>query len=177
MAQARFFFLLLLHLMFIHIFALEMNIKDAIKQQNFESEHHKVLVNLMYTHSWLTSLQQEIMKTQGLSIQQYNVLRILRGQHGKAISVNEISDRMIDKMSNCSRLVDKLKLKNWVQRKICPNDRRQVDIIITQSGLEILELLDAELQKVFDRLQSLSSNEAMQLNGLLDKLRTEPKSK
>lgn len=120
----------------------------------------------------LSSKFREFFKEYGITIQQYNILRILRGQYPKPATINMLIGRMIDKMSNASRLVDKLLAKKLVVRNICKNDRRKVDVLITQKGLEILSLIDdrTEFRKIL--VSSLNTAEAKKLNQLLDKTRT-----
>ncbi|NHE57663.1 MarR family winged helix-turn-helix transcriptional regulator [Cyclobacterium plantarum] len=148
-----------------------MKIEEEIRQKPFKDVYTKAMVNLLYTHSYLVSRQSRLFKPYGLSPEQYNVLRILRGKHPDPTTVSSIQDRMLNKMSNASRLVEKLKQKGMVERKECAEDRRQVDITITDKGLETLSRLENEV-KLFnkDSIQ-LSEEEAIQLNGLLDKLR------
>ncbi|MEA5459775.1 MarR family transcriptional regulator [Arcicella sp. LKC2W] len=148
-----------------------MSIEKDIQQNSFKSTYSKAVINIFYTNNWLTSLQMEIFKPFDLTPQQYNVLRILRGQYPEPITVIAIIERMLDKMSNASRLVDKLLAKELVIRKICPNDRRAVDVIITQKGLDLLAELDVLQQKWEQQLHGLSECEANQLSFLLDKLR------
>src|SRR3989338_6623200 len=116
-----------------------MKIGDAIKQKEFKSEFQKLFINIIYTANWLNNESIKTLKPFGISPQQYNVLRILKGQHPNAITVNNIIDRMLDKSSNASRLVDKLKQKGLVERDVCNNDRRQVDIKITKKGIALIE--------------------------------------
>ncbi|MAC95892.1 MAG: MarR family transcriptional regulator [Flavobacteriales bacterium] len=148
-----------------------MRLEDEIKQQKFESEIQKLMINQLFTGKWVNDLISKYLKPHGLTTQQYNVLRILRGQHPKSISVNSIAVRMIDKMSNVSRLIDKLKDKGHVNRNINPDDRRQVDIEITDSGLKLLEELDEVQKQIKSHFNTLTEKEAKQLNDLLDKLR------
>jgi MarR family transcriptional regulator, 2-MHQ and catechol-resistance regulon repressor len=148
-----------------------MSIENDIQQKTFKNPYQKVIINLMYTHSWLTGHQAKRLKPFGLTVQQYNVLRILRGQHPRPATVNLIIERMIDKMSNASRLVDKLLAKKLVERRVCPQDRRAVDVLITEEGLNLLakiDVLQAEWEKTFS---GLSPDEALQLSDLLDKMR------
>lgn len=146
-------------------------IEEAIQQKEFKDQFNKAVVNLIYTHSYLVSSQSELFKSYNLSPEQFNVLRILRGQNGAAISVSSIQDRMLNKMSNASRLVEKLKIKELVRRSECPADRRQVDVLITDAGLELLKKLEEEVIAANIRFINLSESEAIQLNELLDKLR------
>jgi DNA-binding MarR family transcriptional regulator len=148
-----------------------MKLEDAIKQSSFQNPHHKLVVNLMYTSSWLDVLHQQLMKPYGLTMQQYNVLRILRGQKGNPLSVNDLIARMIDKSSNASRLVDKLVEKELVVRRSCPSDRRQVDVSITPKGLELLQEIDGPIKSLQNTVAGLSEEEATLMNELLDKLR------
>jgi DNA-binding MarR family transcriptional regulator len=130
-----------------------------------------MLINLLFTSSWLNSKQACSLKPYDISTQQYNILRILRGQHPKPATVNLLIDRMFDKNSNASRLVEKLRLKKLVERAICPDDRRAVNVIITQKGLDLLIELDDCEEHCVNELKILSNKEAEQLNTLLDKLR------
>lgn len=147
------------------------SIGEEIKQKKFSSEYSKLMINVLYTSSWLTTLQNGVFKDHKITPQQFNSLRILRGQYPEAASVNLLKDRMIDKMSNVSRIVDKLKAKDLVTRKPCKHDRRQVDVKITDKGLKLLEVIDVELLKWEDNLHGLSIEEAVTVNSLLDKWR------
>ncbi len=149
-----------------------MNIEEAIKQGKPMDEYTKLTVNLLYTTSWLSSNLSDALKPLNISVQQYNVLRILKGQHPNVASVKLLTERMLDKMSNASRLVDKLKEKGLVERRECPVDRRKVDVKILEKGVEILEQAN---KKVNERMESLRNNlgesDAAVLNRLLDNLR------
>jgi DNA-binding MarR family transcriptional regulator len=149
-----------------------MKLEKEIKQKKFNSPVHKLIVNLIYSGNWMEAHMLSYLKPFNISPQQYNVLRILRGQHPKPVSVNLITARMLDKMSNASRLVEKLRQKGWVDRKLCKKDRRRVDVLITDKGLEILR----EIEKDFGNLEKaatkeLKNTEIDQLNALLDKIR------
>jgi len=146
-------------------------IEEAIQQKEFKNPFTKAVVNLLFTHSYLVTAQNSLLKPHDLSPEQYNVLRILRGQNGVPTTVSSIQDRMLNKMSNASRLVDKLKSKDLVKRDECPSDRRQVDILITEKGLCLLELLENQVEESHKSTLHLTENEAIQLNDLLDKLR------
>ncbi|GAB3571281.1 MarR family transcriptional regulator [Spirosoma luteolum] len=150
-----------------------MSIEEDIKQTTpFKSPHHRVMVNLMFTSNWISDSQARLLKPYGLTLQQYNVLRILRGQYPNPAKVTDITERMLDKMSNASRLVDKLVLKKLVLRTECPSDRRAVDVVITDAGLDLLKKLD-DFQEKWDAThnQKITEDEAIQLSILLDKLR------
>lgn len=148
-----------------------MKLEDEIKQQKFKNEYQKVAINIIYTESWLKGLQLTRFKKHGVSSQQYNILRILRGQYPKPATVNLLIERMLDKNSNASRLVEKLRLKNYVERTICEEDRRAVNVAITQKGLDLLEKLDSMEDELQKELGSISVSEAKELNRLLDKIR------
>lgn len=148
-----------------------MTLETAIQQKTFTSELIKAEINLSYTASSLHNHKNLLLKPFNISIQQFNILRILRGQKGSPISMKEISDRMIDKMSNASRLVEKLRQKGLVERRECPNDRRAVDVIITDTGLQVLKDASHKLETgVESFLAGISSCEAKELNRLLDQI-------
>lgn len=149
-----------------------MGIGEDIKQAKFRSQLNKAIVNIIYTNNWLSQHQVVLFKPYGLTTPQFNVLRILRGQHPKPATINLLIERMLDKSSNASRIVDKLESKGLVARKQCPNDRRAVDVVITSQGLDLLAKTDEDMDRWEDGLVSLTEEEAKQLNDLLDKLRT-----
>lgn len=148
-----------------------MRLEDEIQQKKFKSIQQKLVLNLIYTTNWLTAKQDTLFKNSGITVQQYNVLRILRGQYPNPCSIKLIKERMLDRMSDTSRIVDKLFTKKLLLRRECPNDRRSVDIVISEKGLELLKSLDHidELSK--QTIKSLSQYEINTLNNLLDKLR------
>lgn len=148
-----------------------MTIEEEIKQGKFASEHQKMAVNIMFTSSWLNAGNISRLKPLGITPEQFNVLRILRGSHPKKLTLAEISSRMIDKSSNCTRLVEKLRVKGLVTREICAANRRQVEICVTEKGLELLKKIDEQTPAWLATLQNLSQKEATDLNQLLDKLR------
>jgi DNA-binding MarR family transcriptional regulator len=148
-----------------------MKIELEIKQPAFKNEYHKLSVNLLYTGHWLQLQNHNHLKPFGLTVQQFNILRILKGQHPQPVTVSLLIDRMIDKMSNASRLVEKLRRKGLVERRVCENDRRAVDVLITPAGLALLKEIEKQDQQWEKVLQNLSVSEAVQLNTLLDKLR------
>ena len=148
-----------------------MKLEDAIEQQIFASEYVKADIHLYYTSASIINRRNRLLKQYGLSIQQFNILRILKGMKGKPISIKRIQEKMIDKMSNASRLVDKLVKKEFVQRRLCPNDRRQAEIYITDMGTQTVEetskLIMRDTEKLFQELQP---EEAKTLNSLLEKI-------
>ena len=161
--------------LYVGVYSLEIwimaSINEEIKQKTFRNEHSKLMINILFTSSWLNSNQNQVFKKHDLTPQQFNSLRILRGQYPNAASVIMLKDRMIDKMSNVSRIIDKLKSKELVTRKSCKEDRRQVDIKITQKGLDLLTVLDEQLLVWEKKLTNISEQEAEVINGLLDKWR------
>ncbi len=148
-----------------------MSLEQDIRQDKFESEFHKVAVNILFTSSWLYHMNSLRMKPHGITPEQYNVLRILRGSHPRALMLADITCRMIDKSSNATRLVEKLRQKSLVKRDICENNRRQVDIVITPKGLDVLSRIDKESEAWVGMLKNISRTEAQELNRILDKLR------
>lgn len=150
-----------------------MGIEQDIKQSQFASERAKATINIIFTGNWIAQQQTELLKPFDLTVQQYNVLRILRGQQGTPITVLGITERMLDRMSNASRLVDKLLEKQLVQRRECPNDRRAVDIIILPKGLELLEQIDVLQEEWTAKHLQLSEEKLKTLNSLLDEFRTD----
>ena len=149
-----------------------MKLEEAIQQTKpFGSVFQKVLINVIYTSNWLDEKLRNILKPYDITIQQYNVLRILRGAQS-ALSTSSIRERLIDKMSDTSRMVDRLCKKGLVSRDQCCGDKRKVDIKLTQAGDNLLSLIDNEASVKFDTCtQALSMDEAATLNNLLDKMR------
>ena len=147
-------------------------IEDAIQQSTFKTAAHRAQVNIIFTAAWLNQLTGQALKPYGLSLQQFNILRILRGRAGKPATVKLLAERMIDKMSNASRLVDKLKEKGFLERRECPTDRRRVDILISDAGLDMIDraskAIDTSRTMVFSQL---TDEDAVVLSRLLDKLR------
>jgi DNA-binding MarR family transcriptional regulator len=147
-------------------------IEDAIKQnKQFNSEFERLVVNILFTSSWLEGTSIQRLKPFGISPQQYNVLRILRGSRPKPCSLGQVTARMIDKNSNATRLVEKLRLKGLAKRELCLNNRRQVDIEITKEGLKLLEEIDKDFDQWYNSEHPLKVKDMKQLNDLLDKLR------
>lgn len=148
-----------------------MGISEDLKQSKFTTPTSKAIVNIIYSGNWMMQQQQELLKPFGLTAQQYNVLRILRGQQNNPMTVLGITERMMDKMSNASRLVDKLLEKKLVLRRECPQDRRAVDVIILPAGLAILEEID-QVQLAWEKnFASISSEKLDQINEILDEIR------
>ncbi|MBI1185015.1 MarR family transcriptional regulator [bacterium] len=147
-----------------------MKLEDEIKSK-FESEYHKLGVNIIYTQYYIQRRVQKLLKPFGLTNQQYNVLRILRGQQPNPANINLIIDRMLDKMSNASRLVDKLQAKGLVDKKPNAIDKRNADVSITEKGLALLDEIHPYLEEQTRELRVLSIEEAEILNALLEKVR------
>jgi DNA-binding MarR family transcriptional regulator len=148
-----------------------MKIEEEIKQAKFKSPHQKAVLNLLFTANWIQNKQRELFEPYGITNQQYNILRILRGQYPKSISGAEIKSRMLDKNSDVSRLLDRLIAKNLVVKTQCPEDKRASNVSINNSGLELLQNLDTEINNLDQQLITLSKEEAIQLSSLLDKCR------
>lgn len=149
-----------------------MSLEEDIKQGKFASEFQKAAINVLYTGSWLHTRNATFLKNFDTTPEQFNVLRILRGSYPNALMLAEIAARMIDKSSNCTRLVEKLRQKDLVKREICENNRRQVDISITEKGLALLKKIDASNSNWTNLVEKISKTEARELNRILDKLRT-----
>lgn len=148
-----------------------MSLEQDIRQEKFASELQKMAVNIMFTSSWLNSGNIARFKPHGITPEQFNVLRILRGSHPQKMRLSDITSRMIDKSSNCTRLVEKLRQKGLVTREICEGNRRQVDIGITDNGLLLLKKIDVQTASWVTQLKNVTQAEAKEINRLLDKLR------
>ena len=148
-----------------------MKIEDELQSQKFESEYQKAALNIIFTSNWMSAQLKQRTDPEKITLQQYNILRILRGQYPKPASVSTIKARLLDKMSDVSRLIDRLQMKDLVERKPSSKDKRAVDICISKKGLEILERLDKPMQirSIVD--QHLTETECQQLNDLLDRFR------
>jgi DNA-binding MarR family transcriptional regulator len=165
--------------MYVHYFCIlyrptAMRIEDEIKQPAFRDDYQKAYINLVYTAGWLQVRQAAAFKPFDLTLPQFNVLRILRGRHPEPATVALLIERMMDKTSNASRIVDRLEEKELVTRRVCPANRRAVDIRITEKGLRLLTQLD-EAEAVSPNqlgFNHLSPAELQQLSDLLDKIRT-----
>ncbi len=148
-----------------------MKLEEEIKQEKFKSQEQKLTVNLIFTYYWLLDKLKDRLRPHDISMQQYNILRILRGQGSNPASINLLKERMLDKSSDASRLVERLRVKGLVDRIICPMDRRAVEIRISAKGLDLLKKIDHEDKQANEICQSLKSQEVRNLNDLLDKLR------
>lgn len=149
-----------------------MQIGEEIKQVRFEDSQQKALINLIYTHNWFKEKISDFLKDFDITTQQYNVLRILNGQFPNGITTGEIRNRMLDKMSDASRLVDRLERQGLVAKEKNAEDRRLVTCVITQQGREALSQIREKEEALYDPIRiRLNSEEAEQLSSLLDKLR------
>ena len=148
-----------------------MGIDKDIHQNKFRNERHKAMVNLLFTYGWTVERLKQFVSEEGITHQQFNILRILRGNHPMPLSTLTIRERMIDKMSDTSRIVDRLLSKGLVKKVICKKDRRLVDVSITDRGLKLLEKLDKKQDEMDGILSNISEKEALNLSKLLDKIR------
>lgn len=149
-----------------------MTIENVIKSNITLSDAKKIILNIMYTENVIADKFNEILKPHDLSSEQYNVLRILRGQKGTPANMCLIQERMIAKNSNTTRLIDKLLLKELVTREVCPDNRRKIEVLITQKGLDLLKYLDPHVIEHEDLFaKNLTEQELLQLNILLEKYR------
>ena len=147
-----------------------MKIEDEI-QSKFRNEKHKAMVNLQFTQLAISNKLGEVFKRSNISAQQYNVLRILRGQYPNSASIGLIKERMLDKNSDVSRIIDRLKRKKLLERKECKLDRRQKDVTISAEGLKLLETLDQDLSSIEKVIANVSEEDAVKLNSILDEIR------
>jgi DNA-binding MarR family transcriptional regulator len=147
-----------------------MGIEKDIQQTNFRNEFQKMGINIIYTANWLNEKMGQILSTEDITQQQYNILRILRGSDAP-LSTLKIRGRMLDKMSDTSRIVDRLIVKDLVEKTACVKDKRLVDITVTKKGLQLLEKLDALNEQIDSILKGVTEKEATTINQILDKLR------
>jgi DNA-binding MarR family transcriptional regulator len=147
-----------------------MSLEKDINQPKFRNEYQKSVVNIVYTYNWMTEQLKQVFEKEGLTMQQFNILRILRGNNGP-LSTLQIRERMLDKMSDTSRIVDRLIIKGFVKKSVCKTDKRLVDVFITDKGKKILAKLDKAEDEMDNIIDSISVAEAKTLNKILDKLR------
>jgi DNA-binding MarR family transcriptional regulator len=148
-----------------------MSLESDIQQTRFRNEYQKTVINLIYTYNWVSEQNKKFFEREDITPQQFNILRILRGA-GKPLSTLQIRQRMLDKMSDTSRIVDRLVKKGLVKKVVCKSDRRLVDVSISDTGLELLEKLDQTSDEMDSVINKLSKEEAEKLNELLDKIRS-----
>jgi DNA-binding MarR family transcriptional regulator len=148
-----------------------MSIEQDINQHKFRNEYQKSVINLIYTYNWMNEQVKKIFDQYDITTQQFNILRILRGA-GTPLSTLQIRQRMLDKMSDTSRIVDRLIKKGMVKKNTCKSDRRLVDVVITEKGKKLLEKLDLNIDEMDGVMKKLSVADAKTLNQLLDKIRS-----
>ncbi len=148
-----------------------MKLEATLKQKDFKTPEERAMVNILFTAYRIKDRHQCMLNPHDISVQQYNILRILRGQYPGSASVNLLRDRMLDKNSGVSRMVEKLRLKGLVERSTHDGDRRQVDVCITKTGLKLLDQLDEEIKPLHHVARVLSAAELDQLNRYLDRIR------
>jgi DNA-binding MarR family transcriptional regulator len=149
-----------------------MSLEKDIMLADVRSEHQRALINILYTYYYLVDRMNSLFKNNAVTRQQYNVLRILKKHHPHHISVNVIKRSMFDKMSDVSRIVERLRIKGLVQRQSGLKDKRSVDVSITEKGLELLSIMDPQVDTLGQLLGNLTEPETLVLNTLLDKIRT-----
>ncbi len=147
-----------------------MGISKEIQQTVFRSENHKAIVNIIFSSNWLLEKIKNYLEKEDITHQQYNILRILRGSI-KPLSTQQIRERMIDKMSDTSRIVERLLKKEYVHKVVCAHDKRLVDVTITPKGMQLLDRLDKDTGQMDSIVSALSLEDAEALNNLLDKMR------
>ena len=149
-----------------------MGIEKDIHQEKFTSAKQKAMLNVMFTYGWVVERIRDFLATEDITHQQYNILRILRGSHPQPLSTLQIRERMLDKMSDTSRIVDRLIVKGLVKKGTCEKDKRLVDVTITDKGQKLLKKLDAHSDHIEGIMANLSEKDAEMLSSLLDRLRT-----
>jgi DNA-binding MarR family transcriptional regulator len=149
-----------------------MSLETEIHQREFRNEYHKAIVNILHTYSFLVSKMNDIFKNFDITRQQYNVLRILRGQRPGHASIFLIRERMLDKMSDASRIVERLRLKELLTRQDGSKDKRSVEVSITDKGLLLLDAMEAEVNSLETIMNHIDQQEIHQMNTVLDKIRT-----
>ena len=148
-----------------------MSLEKDINQKTFRNEYQKGVINLIYTYNWLNEKMKSFFEKEDITSQQFNILRILRGSYPQPLSTLQIRERMLEKMSDTSRIVDRLISKGLVKKVTCKTDRRLVDVIITEKGKKLLERLDEKQNEIDGGLGNLSEKDANILSDLLDKVR------
>jgi len=149
-----------------------MALEEEIKQTKYRNAQQKASLNIIYTANWLQSHHKDFFKSYGITNQQFNILRILRGQYPSKISGTEIKSRMLDQNSDISRLLDRLISKKLIAKRQCPSDKRAADVLISDKGLQLLLRIDKKINSLDGFLNSLTAQEAKTLSDLLDKSRS-----
>ena len=148
-----------------------MGIEKDIHQVKFKNARQKAMINLMYTYGWVMEHIKNFLSKEDITHQQYNILRILRGSFPEPLSTLQIRERMLDKMSDTSRIVDRLVVKGLVKKVVCAKDKRLVDVTITEKGQKLLKSLDSSANQLEETMKHLNEKEADLLSSLLDKIR------
>lgn len=148
-----------------------MKLEEVIKSSKFRNEIHKAGLNILYTAWWLKTLMSKELKEYGLTHEQYNVLRILKGKHPEKICVKEIACRIIEKSSNVPRIIDRLEIKKFVKRVESDYDKRETAIVITPAGINILKHSTDRIDKIMDESITMNEKKALLLNNLLEEIR------
>ena len=148
-----------------------MKLEDAISNPKFNSEVHKATINILFTAHWLRTQINANLKPYGLTQEQYNIMRILKGKHPEKMCVKDIAQRMIERSSNVPRILDRLVRKNLIERKQSKQDRRETESVLTQKGLELLQKVNENVKENENKLMNLNEAAAAQLNALLENLR------
>jgi DNA-binding MarR family transcriptional regulator len=149
-----------------------MRLEDEIQQYKFRNIHQKILINLFYTYNVISGRLQNLLRKENLTMQQFNILRILRGQHPEPVSNTTVKERMLDRNSDVTRIIDRMIRDGLVVRANCESDRRRVDISITDKGLTLLAKFDKNTDEMDGLGHGLSESEAQIFNEMLDKLRS-----
>ena len=152
-----------------------MKLEQAIKSNKFRNEVHKAGLNILYTAWWLKTMMSKELKEYGLTHEQYNVLRILKGKHPEQICVKEIACRMIEKSSNVPRIIDRLETKKLVKRTSSEADKRETVIILTAAGINILQHSTDRINKIMDSIFLIDEKKAAILNNILEEIRKNEK--
>jgi len=150
-------------------------LEQAIKSTKFKSEVQKAGLNILYTAWWLKTIMSKDLKEYGLTHEQYNVLRILKGRFPEQMCVKDIACRMIEKNSNVPRIIDRLEVKKLVKRSTSAEDKRETVITITQAGINILEMSTSRINKLYEETVTMDENAAVALNELLEQIRINEK--
>lgn len=148
-----------------------MKLEEALKMTRFSSEKHKAGLNLLYTAWWVKTMVSQELKTVGLTHEQYNILRILKGKHTEYMCVKDIGSRMIERNSNVPRIVDRLVTKNYVNRSNSTIDKRETVISLTDTGVEILQIASQKVDSLFNKFFTLLEDDAVKLNAILENMR------
>lgn len=148
-----------------------MNLEEELKVKQFRTSRQKLHLNLIFTYNWMINQMHAVFKEHGITMQQFNILRILRGQNGKPCTIQLLKNRMMDKQPDASRLVDRLAAKGLVNREISKEDRRKMDVYISDKGLKLLEQMDPHALEFENFFDAVSDEEVDRVNEILDRIR------